>query len=237
MSSDDMSALGRAKAALETLSTVLVIVAASGLVWALFFKQQPTAAGAAAPPPITDVHATIEAEHLTNVAGSGPIAIVEFTDFQCPFCAKHQDETVPTLKKELMESGKARYITMHLPLPMHPQALPAAEAAECAALQGKFGEMHALLFEKQKELPTANFADYAAALELDTATFAKCLSADSALAKVKADEAVAKALQVNSTPTLFIGRMRKDGGADLLRRVRGAVPADVLIEEVAKLKG
>ena len=231
-----MSALGRAKATLETLSTVLVIVAAAGLVWTLFFKQQPTAASAA-PPPISDVNETIEAKHQTNVEGTGPIAIVEFTDFQCPFCAKHQRETVPTLRKELIASSKARYITMHLPLPMHPQAFAAAEAAECAARQGKFREMHALLFERQKELPTANFADYATSLGLDAARFAECLSADAALAKVKADEAVAKALNVSSTPELFIGRMRKDGGVEVLRRVRGAVPVNVMIEEVAKLKG
>ena len=230
-----MSTLGRAKATLETLSTVLVIVAASGLAWTVFFKHPNVPPPP--PPPVTDVNETIDAKHLTNVEGSGPIAIVEFTDFQCPFCAKHQRETVPTLKKELIATGKVRYMTMHLPLPIHPQAIPAAEAAECAAEQGMFREMRALLFEKQKELPTANLADYATSLGLAPAIFADCLNGDLALTKVKADEAVATALQVNSTPTLFIGRMRKDGGVDLLRRVRGAVPADVFMEEVAKLKG
>lgn len=230
-----MNALGRAKAALETLSTVLVIVASSGLVWTLSFKQP--AVPPPPPPPISDVKETIEAKYLTHVEGTGPIAIVEFTDFQCPFCAKHQSDTVPTLRKELVANGKARYVTMHLPLPIHPQAISAAEAAECAAEQGKFWEMHALLFEKQKELPTANLADYATSLGLARAAFVDCLNGDAALTKVKADEAVANALQVNSTPTLFIGRMRKDGGVDLMRRVRGALPADILMEEVAKLKG
>lgn len=88
----------------------------------------------------------------------------------------------------------------------------------------------------QKELPTANFTDYAAVLGLNTSEFGTCLTADSELAKVKADVAVATALKVDSTPTLFIGRMRKEGGVDLLRRVRGVVPASVLMEEVAKLK-
>ena len=227
---------GRVKGILETVSTALVIVAASGLLWTLFGKQQPAAANAP-PPPLSDVNETIEARHLTHVEGSGPIAIVEFTDFQCPFCEKHQRETVPTLKKEFVASGKARYITMHLPLPMHQQALTAAEAAECAAAEGKFAEMYALLFEKQKELPTANLTDYAAALGLDTAVFTTCLGAHAGLAKVTADETVAAALQVNSTPTLFIGRMRTDGGVHLLRRVRGAAPLSTLMEEVAKLKG
>ena len=76
-----MTALQRAKGIVETLSSVLVVVAASGLIWTLFFKQQPAAADVR-PQPISDVNETIEAKHLTNVEGSGPIAIVEFTDFQ-----------------------------------------------------------------------------------------------------------------------------------------------------------
>ena len=71
-----MRGLGRAKPALETLSTVLVVVAASGMIWTLFFKQQPAAAGP--PSRISDVKETITAQHLTNVEGAGRIAIVEF---------------------------------------------------------------------------------------------------------------------------------------------------------------
>lgn len=229
-----MAVLSRAKGGLETLSTLLVVVAASGLIWTLFFKQHPAAAHASSP--ISDVKETIEAKHLTHMEGSGPIAIVEFTDFQCPFCAKLQNETLPTLKKEFVATGKARYITMHLPLKMHQQALAAAEASECAAKQGKFAEMRDLLFEKQKELPAANLANYAADLGLDKAGFTTCLATHAGLMKVKSDQAVASALRINTTPELFIGRMRKDGGVDLLRHVRGAQPVNVLMEEVAKLK-
>lgn len=229
-----MSVLGRAKATLETLSTVLVIVAASGLVWTLFFKPQPTAAGTVPPPPITDVNETIEAKHLTNVEGSGPIAIVEFTDFQCPFCARHQSETAPTLKKQLMESGTARYITMHLPLPMHPQALEAAEAAECAADQGGFWKMHETLFARQKDLATTNYVALAGELGLNLREFEACLDSDNTLKRVKAHANEAQRLGVMSTPVFFLGRVRADGSVDLIKRINGARPFEVFAAELAK---
>jgi protein-disulfide isomerase len=228
-----MRGLGRAKAALETLSTVLVMVAASGLIWTLFFKQQPAAADAP-PPLISDVKETIPAKYLTNVEGSGQFAIVEFSDFQCPFCAKHAKETVPELKRQLQ--GKARYIVVNLPLQMHPQAVPAAEAAECAAQQGKYWEMHAVLFAKQQELATGNYGAYAQSLGLNTEQFDSCLADDTALAKVKADQELAGRLGAKSTPTTFLGVFREDGGVELRKQINGALPAEAFLEEAKKLQ-
>ena len=229
-----MKVFARIKTALETLSTVLVIVAASGLVWTLFFKQQPTAASAT-PPPISDVKETIEAKHLTNVDGSGEIAIVEFFDFECPFCARHATGTLPALKKELLDSGKARYIAMNLPLQMHPHALPAAEAAECAADQGEFWRMHELLFAKQKDLATTNYVALAGELGLNLREFKTCLESDKALNRVKGQMNEAQRLGVMSTPAFFLGRVRADGSLDLLKRINGARPFDVFSAELAKV--
>lgn len=228
-----MSALGRVNATLETLSRVLVIVAASGLIWTVFFK--PETVPPPPLPPITDVNETIDAKHLTNVEGSGPIAIVEFTDFQCPFCARHQSETVPTLKKEFVEHGRARYITLHLPLPMHPQALDAAEAAECAADQGGFWKMHETLFARQKDLATTNYVALAPELGLKLSEFEACVDSDNALMRVKAHANEARRLGVKSTPVFFLGRVRTDGGVDLLRRINGAQPFETFSTELAKM--
>jgi protein-disulfide isomerase len=212
---------------------VLVIVSASALIWTLFFKQPP--AVAEAPPPISDVEETVAATHLVNVEGSGSIAIVEFTDFQCPFCARHQQDTFPTLKRDLIDTGKARYITMHLPLRSHPQAMAAAEAAQCAAAQGKFPEMREQLFGHQNELAAADYASFAASIGLDTASFAQCLREHAALPRVAADEKEAERLGVKGTPTLFIGRVRSDGGVDLLRRLGGALPLQTILDEFPKV--
>lgn len=229
-----MKSFARIKSALETLSTILVIVAASGLVWTLFFKQQPAAANAPLPP-IGDVKGTIAAKHLTNVEGSGPIAIVEFTDFQCPFCAKHAAETLPDLKKELLESGKARYVAMNLPLEMHPHALPAAEAAECAAEQGSFWKMHDTLFAKQKELPATDYVVLAQELGLNVRGFEACLKSGTAINRVKTHASEAQRLGVRSTPVFFMGRVRADGSVDLLKRINGAHRFEVFLAELNKI--
>ena len=225
-----MSALGRAKPILETLSTVLVILAASVLLWTLLFKRSSQSDR---PPLVESAEGTIEKAHLTNSMGDGPLAIVEFSDFQCPFCAKHAQETIPALKQELQ--GKVRYIVLHFPLEMHPQAIPSAEAAECAAEQGKYWDMHDLLFAKQKELGTADYVVYGRSLGLDTERFSSCLANDAGLAKVKTDRELAKRLGATATPTLFLGRVRADGGVDLVRRVNGAAGLDTVLAEAAKL--
>lgn len=228
----------RAKSAFETLSTLLVVLAASGLLWTMFFRQQPAAQ--AAPPRIEDVKETIASSYLTNVRGTGQIAVVEFSDFQCPFCARHAQETLPALTKELIDTGKARYIVMNLPLPMHQQAKPAAEAAECAAQQGKYWEMYDLLFSKQQEFAKADdasgvYVGYARELSLDTARFEQCLREDVALARIKADQALAARVEARGTPTIFLGRMRADGGVDLLKRLNGGASLETILDTIAKL--
>lgn len=229
-----MAFLGRTKAILETLSTLLVIAAASALLWTVFVREGgDRAARAAAPPPVQYVRDTIAAEFVRNVAGSGPLAIVEFTDFQCPFCARHATQTVPELKKAL--NGKARYVVVNLPLPSHPYAIGAAEAAECAAEQGKYWEFHDALFARQPEIAALSLAAVAAGLGLDTGAFDACLRGDAALARVSADAALAARLEVKTTPTVFVGRMRSDGGVDLLRQINGARPAETFVTEVTKL--
>ncbi len=228
-----MTAWARANAAFDMLSRVLVVVAASGLVWKLFFKQ-PTEPPQP-PPPVTDVNETIAVTYLTNVEGSGPIAIVEFSDFQCPFCARHATATLPTMKKEFLDSGKARYVAMNLPLEMHPHALPAAEAAECAADQGAYWRMHELLFAKQKDLTTANYVALAGELGLNLREFEACLDSDNALERVKAHANEAQRLGVKSTPVFFLGHVRADGSVDLLKRINGARPFETFSTELAKM--
>ena len=213
-----------------------MIVAASGVVWTLFFKQQQTQTGTEPPPPpppIADVNETIEARHLTNVEGSGPLAIVEFTDFQCPFCARHAKETLPALKKAL--AGKVRYAVVNLPLAIHPHAIGAAEASECAADQGKYWEMHDLLFARQREIPTADYAVYAEELGLDVPRLGSCLATDEKLKKIRGDKALAESLGARATPTIFLGHMRLDGGVDLKKRVNGSVGLEAVLDVVTKL--
>lgn len=222
------------KGLIETASTVLVAVAACALMYTVAFRDGGQSAQAG-PPKVADVTGTIAKERLRNVVGTGPIAIIEFSDFQCPYCARHATETMPGLITQLINTGAARYAVVNLPLAMHPEAIPAAEAAECAAEQGKYWQMHGALFEGQQGLATMNYGLVAGAIGVDVGRFDACLAADAALARVQADAKDAERLEVRSTPTLFLGRVQKDGGVDLVRQLRGALPVETFVAEVAKL--
>src|SRR5690349_18876426 len=101
-----------------------------------------------------------------------PVTIVEFSDYECPFCRQFVSATLPTLKSTYVDAGKVRYVFRDFPLEqLHPHARKAAEAAHCAGEQGKYWEMHDLLFQNQQALGTDDLAGYAGRLGVDAATF------------------------------------------------------------------
>jgi protein-disulfide isomerase len=227
--------LQRLRTVLEMASMVAVIAGAGALVWMVVDRQQAPDGTA----PIEDVSGAIGAAHLTNVRGTGPIALVEFADFQCPACAQFASTVLPDVDRQLIQTGKVRHVAMHYPLTsVHPQAMAAAVAAECAAEQGKFWTMHDVLYEDQARLAEAEIGRFSGAMvwaRLDQDRFEACRNSDAPVAKVKADAAEAVRLKVSATPTLFLGRVRKDGGVDLVKRITGGLSADQLAEEVGKL--
>jgi protein-disulfide isomerase len=150
-----MSVGGRIKGALDVISTVAVILAAGTLVWTIVVR--PTM-GTPPGDQVTIVEGLrLDAARLTNVSGTGSIAIVEFSDFECPFCSRYARDVFPTLKRDLVDSGTVRYVALHYPLEdIHPLAAQAAEAAEYAAQQARFWEMSGRLFIDTKALARAN---------------------------------------------------------------------------------
>jgi len=139
-----MSTLVHAKAVLDVVSTLAVVVVAIVLTWTLV-RDRTSAPGVtrsgSGNAQVEDVNGLgIAAAKITNVQGQGLAVIVEFSDFQCPFCGRHARDTFPAIKDDIVETGQARYIAFHFPLDgIHPHALKAAEAAECAGRQGRFG--------------------------------------------------------------------------------------------------
>jgi protein-disulfide isomerase len=137
------------------------------------------------------------------------VTIVEFTDYQCPFCARHSMETLPSIINELVETGRVYYVLKDLPLDMHPIAPLAATAARCAGEQEAYWEMHDLLFEQQEEWsnasdPTAVMANIAAELELNQADFATCLDSGKYDEVIQANMAEAISYGMTGTPGFFI---------------------------------
>ncbi len=140
-----------------------------------------------------------------------PVTVVEFTDFQCPFCSRHFIQTFPQIQAEYIDTGKVRYVFMDFPLSsIHPQAQLAAEAARCAGDQGEYVAMHHILFERQdgwngRQDAADIFADYAGELGLDSATFAACLDSGVHEQAVIADLDYGASLGVDGTPAFFVG--------------------------------
>ncbi len=153
------------------------------------------------------------------------VTIVEFSDFECPFCSR----VVPTLTQIKKDYAKdVRVVFRNQPLPFHASAKPAAEAAMAAHEQGKFWEMHDKLFTNQKALDRASLEKYAQEIGLNVAKFKAALDSGKFKAKIEADMAAGSAVGANGTPTFFING----------REFVGAQPFDafkkVIDEEIAK---
>ena len=141
-----------------------------------------------------------------------PVTIIEFTDFQCPFCQRHYQQTFGQIKKDLVDSGKVKYVLRMFPLSsIHPNAEKAAEGALCAFDQKKFWEMHDKLFTTQQDWSSADAATFATTLKkyatdlgMDGGAFEKCLSSGSKAAQVQADTAAGSASGINGTPGFWI---------------------------------
>ncbi|NBX93312.1 MAG: hypothetical protein EB120_03780 [Proteobacteria bacterium] len=138
-----------------------------------------------------------------------PVTIVEFSDFQCPFCAR----AVPTLDQIKKEYGpdKVRLVFHHLPLPNHNRALPASLAAACANEQGKFWEMHNLLFENQAKLEDSDLKAYAKTLGLDGTKFAECYDKKVHMDKIEASKKEGERVGISATPSFVINGVLLQG--------------------------
>lgn len=139
---------------------------------------------------------------------SAPIKMVEFTDYQCPFCSRYVSDTFDQIKSNYIDTGKVEYIVRDLPLSFHEHAELAAVAVRCAARDGKGAELHDKLFANQEDWSeladaTDTFVSYAREVGVGS-SFASCLSDESVKAAVQADLDLATSVGANGTPTFFI---------------------------------
>jgi protein-disulfide isomerase len=144
---------------------------------------------------------------------NAPITIIEFSDFQCPFCARFHIQTLPAIMNEYVNDGKVKLVFRDFPIQsIHPNALPASIAAECANEQGKFKEMHDILFEKQNEWSKKNtdnviilFNQYALKLGLEEGKFNSCLKNGKYIEEIQKDLDDGRTYGISGTPGFFIG--------------------------------
>jgi len=164
-----------------------------------------------------------------------PVTIVEYSDYQCPFCRQFSANTLPVIRREYVDTGKVQYVFRDFPIDqIHPQARKAAEAARCAGDQGKYWEMHDLLFQQQQALQAEQLAGHATRLGLDGAKFTECLETDKHRVTVQQSYSQGAAAGVRGTPSFVIGRTKPDGSVEGLL-VTGARPIGDFRQEIERL--
>ena len=151
-----------------------------------------------------------------------PLTLVEFTDYQCPYCQRFVHNTYPQVKEMYIDTGKLRLVVKDLPLAMHPNARKAAQAAHCAREQEAFWPMHYKLFENSRRLGEELLPEYAAAIGLDETDFEKCLSSNRHLADIDADSREARQVGITGTPAFILGK--SDGDTVKGVKINGAQP-------------
>ena len=140
-----------------------------------------------------------------------PVTIVEFSDLECPFCKRFHDETFPQIKKEYIDTGKAKIVFRHFPLGMHPNAPKAAEAVSCARDQGKEWAMIDAIFVNQQTLDVPALKEKATQLGMNASSFASCLDSGKKKGEVDTDTSEGSAAGVSGTPTFFVNGQRLVG--------------------------
>jgi protein-disulfide isomerase len=149
------------------------------------------------------------------------VSIIEYADFECPYCGQYEREIYPQIAKNYIQTGKVKYFYRDLPLPMHPHALVAARAARCAGEQGKLWEMHDSLFANQNALRDVDMPGRAQKLGLDPSRFSECLSSDRYTDEINRSAAEAEKMGIGGTPTFFIGTIALDGKVTNVKMILG----------------
>ncbi len=166
-----------------------------------------------------------------------PVTMVEFSDYQCPFCKRHFLTVLPIIKKEYIDTGKVRYVFRDFPIAsLHPQAKKGHEAAYCAGEQNKYWEMHDTLFKNSKDFSVPALNRYAQKIGLDGDKFNNCLQSGKYASRVEKEIAEGVKAGVRGTPSFFIG---PSGSGERITgtMVRGAQPLNrfrQVIENVLK---
>ena len=156
-------------------------------------------------------------------SSQAPVTIVEFSDFECPYCRVFHEQVLPSLKREYIDTGLVRFIHKDLPLPFHQQAMPAAAAARCAGEQNRYWDLYGALFDQQNCLECKGVQGIAKELRLDSSALQACMQREATQTLIKANLSEAALHNIRATPTFVIGPSRKDGKhhGDI---IEGAVP-------------
>jgi protein-disulfide isomerase len=162
-----------------------------------------------------------------------PLTIVEFTDYQCPFCQRFHTTAFPELKKNYIDTGKVRFYSRDMPLDFHPDAMRAAEAARCASDQGQFWQLRDVMGANPNNLDMDSLVADATTLKMDANAFRACVESEKYKNAVQTDVMEAMKIGASGTPTFVVGKSTPDGVDGEL--VVGAQPFPMFDQKLKEL--
>jgi protein-disulfide isomerase len=212
----------RSNSSMGIFYAILALIAIVGVALLVVANQRPTGDDSNR----QTIRSTVSLESLpTRGKPDAPVTVVEYADFQCPACGVFATTMEAGIVKDYVDTGKVRFVFHDFPLPQHANAIPAAEAARCAADQNAFWPFHDLLYTKQAEWensqqPLAQFAVYAEQLKLDRTAFETCFTSNKHQAEITQLYQDSEKGGVNQTPTFVL-----NGKAYYAQELRGAIDA------------
>jgi protein-disulfide isomerase len=178
---------------------------------------------------------SVAGESFRGDAGAS-LAIIEYADFECPFCRRFEHDTLPQIRDAYIKTGKVKYFYRDFPLAFHEHSMSAAQVARCAAEQGKFWEMHDSLFEEPAALGTADVERRAGTLGLDLGRLEACVSGGRPSGMIQKSVSEATQMQINGTPTFLIGTIAPNGDIVNVRETLvGAYPFEAFKAKIEPL--
>lgn len=200
-------------------------------------ERRAQARAQAQPKPFEPTELTIGASAVLGEA-TAPVTLIEYSDYQCPYCQRHFSNVMPDLVKDYVETGKLRYVMREFPIEsIHPQAMKASVAALCAKDQGRYWEMHDLIFGNQRQVSADDLKAHGKTLGLDSASFDDCLESDKYIEQIRNDLQEGQKLGVRGTPSFVIGTTdpQDPDKVTATKFIRGAQPLTAFKQAIDEL--
>lgn len=196
--------------------------------------EQQAKAGTPAPQAAKVTRATLNMEGVAMLGSkNAPLTIVEYTDYQCPFCQRFHVTAFNELKKAYIDTGKVRFYSRDLPLEFHPNAMRAAMAGRCAGEQGQFWKLRDVMGANPEKLDMDHIVGFAADLKMDTAALRSCVEGEKYKNAIQSDALEAMKVGAQGTPTFILGKSTATGVEGEV--LEGAMPFPMFDQKLKEL--
>jgi protein-disulfide isomerase len=227
------------KAALDAAASLAMLAASGALIWSVTAARPMTA-----PPPKAEREAPPLPKTPVSLTGAAVVGdprarvgVLEFADFECPYCSKFARDVFPKLRQQYVDSGRVLFAYRHLPLEsIHKNAMSASSASECAKVQDRFWQMHDALFRTPADLSSEGLNRTVTALKLDRQAFTAC-AANGPSPQILDDMRHADKLGISATPAFLVGKIDAQGQLVVTDRISGSRPVEYFAKVLEELLG